>query len=62
MNYETSLTQMPTIDLLQEYESMMLAFAAGESPGLNCERVRLVRREVGRRLSALIEVKAEAAA
>jgi hypothetical protein len=53
--YETEIHGLEWKALLSEYESIIMAYAAGESPGLNCERVRLVRREVGRRLAAMIK-------
>lgn len=50
--YERHLTGLGTADLLFEFESAVSEFAAGESVSANCERVRLCRREMARRLFA----------
>jgi hypothetical protein len=50
--YETRLGAMTAIDLLQEYETVCAAFYAGDTSKLSCERVRLTRRVMARRLFA----------
>lgn len=50
--YETLLETMNVPELLQEYESAVLDFADKQCVGRDCERVRLCRRVVARRLFA----------
>jgi hypothetical protein len=51
--YEIHLEQLAVLELLHEYESAMIDFAFREAVGTNCERTRMCKRELARRLFSI---------
>jgi hypothetical protein len=51
IEYEKAVGLMGNPELLGEYESVCAAFYGGDTGDASCERVRLSRRELCRRLS-----------